>query len=445
MNIALVKRALMLLVLVGLVALAGCQGGVKYQLVSDVNSLPERLIGIAEDIMGGYFSPAPGYFVYTTDQDTYVLIQESRQLTKVKSVRLAESTLTVRVALGAQQPDYRQHTLLVKGKFDAVRVLDDSNGLELQDLTYTELLKGLRGTFISSDREAGKVAVQVDRDIAWPGNEKPTTFLVLAKPIMIELEKLAPGYHRLRFDALRDKQGNLHLARPEVEPVTPPTFNVAFERYPAYYEPATARGVVFRPFGKAVMEEPKHTVVIAYRGECPSTGYGIRIDKIVANGEGYFDVHVRHLDPEPGSMQSEVLTYPADTVIIEGTSKDWRFRLVTDGVTKGPHKPESVSFTPYNYTPESMPDELGVHILPLVAQTDFNDTAISVHREKCPTTGYGVKITRITRDIDGVVTVYVKLTNPPKGSIQAQVITQPVDTVRIAGWRANWTYKVIVE
>jgi hypothetical protein len=223
---------------------------------------------------------------------------------------------------------------------------------------------------------------------------------------------------------------------------------VAFERYAAYAEPQETRGIVAEGFEKVAMQGDEYTLVGAHRGESPSTGYAIRIEKIMTDGAGNFEVHVTMLDPDPELQQADVLTYPVDSVLIEGYDRDAKFTMVVGETIKGPHPVIEVEFVDYTsdwIEPGSMLDEFGVLVMPLVAQTSAIDTALAIHRPLCPTTGYDIVITRITMTVDGRITVYARLIDPEPGSIQGQVITQPFHSVRIAGYRSNWEYTYVIQ
>jgi len=394
----------------------------------------------------GNFAFHPGHFVHLEEGETYIWIQSLDYVMSVKSLVVENKVLTIEITEGRLGTDPTSFAIAVQGIHEQVKIIDITKGQDFPLLNYEETIPGLKGTFMGSDKDSSKIYIQVDHDLNWPGNNEPTAFVV-PPPLRAELEQLTPDYHRISLDVLRDKDGNLHIIDHMIEPNQPLTINVPFERYPAYYEPQKLPGLTFRSFEQEIMHEqdPRYTLLAAHRGESPSTGYGIRIENVLTNGEGYFEVHVIYLDPTPGSMQSDVITYPVDTVILDRWEPLSRFRMVVDDVLQGPIDPDEISFTPDNYTPEEMPDELGLVIQELAYQTDGIDTAIAAHRAKCPTTGYDIKITRITLDTDGLVSVYVKLTDPPAGSIQAQVITQPFDAVKIRGYRATWQYRIILE
>ena len=441
----IVVLALLILCLMGLVV--GCQTQLKYEVIPDSTSLPAVMQSSVEVLKGnkGHFALRPGYFMFHQEKDTFIWIQSLDYPMKVDSLTVENKVLTLCVTEGALGTDSTSFAVVVRGTHEQVKIVDIAKGQDFPLLSYEETITGLRGTFKGSDKNSNEIYIQVDKDLSWFENSNPTAFVV-PPPLRAEMEQLTPDYHRINLDALRDKDGNLHIIDHTVEEPGQPNIAVAFERYAAHYEPQASPGVTFTSFEQEIMheQEPRFTQLTVHRGESPSTGYGIRINEIFTNGLGYLDVHVSHLNPTPDSQQSDVITYPVDTVIIEGWNPLASFRMVVDDVLTGPFDPEEISFTPYNYTPESMSDELGIVIQPLVYQTQGVDTAIAAHRAKCPTTGYDIKITRVTMDYEGIVSVYVKLTDPPQGSMQAQVITQPFDAVKIPGYRASWQYKIVV-
>lgn len=62
------------------------------------------------------------------------------------------------------------------------------------------------------------------------------------------------------------------------------------------------------------------TYILASRGEKPSSGYEISIDKIVERPDRIL-VYVKFRDPEPGKSYLTVITTPADLVEIQRTEK----------------------------------------------------------------------------------------------------------------------------
>lgn len=236
---------------------------------------------------------------------------------------------------------------------------------------------------------------------------------------------------------------------PPVTPVTPTPIDreVPFEAYTVIADAADGEGITASGFEKEGMPWDRYTLVAAHRGESPSTGYGIRIERILTDGEGRYRVHVSLLDPEPGTPQSDVLTYPVYTVIMAGFDKNAEFEMVVDNTLQGPFEPVEVAFTDFykEWLDEGqLRPEGGVLSYPLALHFSGVDTALAAYREVCPTTGYDITIVRITMSYDGLISVYVKLTDPEPGSNQAQVITQPVHAVRIRGYSPEWRYMLTI-
>lgn len=237
------------------------------------------------------------------------------------------------------------------------------------------------------------------------------------------------------------------VSQPPVSPM-PVDQEVCFEIYAAWAETQSTPGITFSGFERQAMSGDQYTLITVHRGECPSTGYALRIDRILTDGEGRYRVHVTLLDPDPELPQSEVLTYPFATVLIEGHNPDASFEMVVDDTLIGPHDVAEVFFLDYTESWIAEEDMLpggGVLFLPLVAQTSAVDTAIAVYREECPTTGYDIEITRVTLSYDGLITLHVVLTDPEPGSEQAQVITQPRHSIRIEGNNPKWRYTFVID
>lgn len=272
---------------------------------------------------------------------------------------------------------------------------------------------------------------------------------IVPEDLRAKLQALAAGVDRVTCTAMRDKWGDLYLTGCEASAEEPPTVDVQYKRVHKHSNAEASAGITVDTY----VEHMDDWDSPAHRGQCPSAGYGIRVTKVLRNSTVLYDVHVRLLNPELGSVQYAVATLPVDQVHIEGWDEGRRFRLVVESEEYGPFAPENVSFTPFELgrsTPAEalghpLRSELGVGILPVIAQTDKVATALIVHRAQCPTSGYSIKVTRITCDLDGLISIYVKLSDPVPGSIQSQVITQPVDVVRIEGFRSQWTYRVIPE
>ena len=231
-------------------------------------------------------------------------------------------------------------------------------------------------------------------------------------------------------------------------PPIPIDQEVSFENYTVYIEnQAEAPGISFDGFEKWAMQGDQYTLVAALRGQSPSTGYAIRIDRILTDGQGRYLVHVTLLDPELGVPQSDVLTYPTDTVLIDGYNKDATFEMVVDATLTGPYDPEEVTFEDFrdDWIEEGqLAPEGGLLFFPLAMQTSGVDTALAAYRTLCPTTGYGITIARVTKTYDGLITVYARLTDPAPGSVQAQVITQPLHAIRIQGNSRDWGYTLVI-
>ncbi len=246
----------------------------------------------------------------------------------------------------------------------------------------------------------------------------------------------------------------LSACAPQQPPVVPPPLppapfdrDVPFESYAVQVDGQETPGITFGGFEREAMQGDQYTLVVAHRGESPSTGYGLRVDGILTDGQGRYQVHVTLLNPDPELPQSDVLTYPIDSVIIEGYDKNSVFEMVVDATLTGPYEPSEVAFEDFtdDWIEEQLDPEGGVVFYPLVMQTSGVDTALAAYRELCPTTGYGITITRVTKTYDGLITVYVRLRDPAPGSGQDDVITQPLHSIRIRGNSPQWRYTLVIE
>lgn len=84
--------------------------------------------------------------------------------------------------------------------------------------------------------------------------------------------------------------------------------------------------------GAAVYVSDDAVYIVVARGEKPTGGYGIRVVDIEEEEDG-FNVHVEYLDPKPGQLVAQVVTYPFAVVKadLKDISRDTSFRFYING------------------------------------------------------------------------------------------------------------------
>lgn len=70
------------------------------------------------------------------------------------------------------------------------------------------------------------------------------------------------------------------------------------------------------PPGDQRVDFERQSIIVAAAGMRPTTGYGIRIERVERSGDELM-VHVRHFSPQPGRMVGAALTFPHDAVVVE--------------------------------------------------------------------------------------------------------------------------------
>ncbi|GAB6933914.1 protease complex subunit PrcB family protein [Calditerricola satsumensis] len=85
----------------------------------------------------------------------------------------------------------------------------------------------------------------------------------------------------------------------------------------------------FRNEGAYVSRTADATYVLISRGEKPTAGYGIAVQAVTCK-DGGIVVTVRTIDPQPGDIVAEVITYPHVVVKLDAQSKPIRV-VTTDG------------------------------------------------------------------------------------------------------------------
>ena len=192
---------------------------------------------------------------------------------------------------------------------------------------------------------------------------------------------------------------------------------------------------------------PETNVMVVYRGECNSGGYGIEVES-ATYVNGVATISVKLIDPIPGSFNTMALTYPYDVVVLPTSASFNTWFLTAGGSQLGFGTVTSlntVSFVSLGTV------ELKVELSPanplviagtaqslLKASTLEADTPIVVvYRGVLPTTGYGVVPTRVTLT-GGSLEIDVSLTGPSNTSVARLdypycVIALPKGTV-MSGW-----------
>jgi hypothetical protein len=78
--------------------------------------------------------------------------------------------------------------------------------------------------------------------------------------------------------------------------------------------------------GYQVVHADEQTYVVIGLGQRPTGGYSLQVDKVEQSADGTWQVYVHESKPAPGSMTTQVLTYP--TVVVSLPKADAQAKVV---------------------------------------------------------------------------------------------------------------------
>ena len=162
-----------------ILVLSACSSGVNYTVIENhSSSIPEDVILVQSVLRGerGHLLNLHGYYVFQPGvfnvDDTYLWINGDGPLA-IKSVTKQDGVIEVFLVetIAAGLPS----DLLIKlpGTHSTFKVRTANSSFE--KIVIEEIRSGLPGTFVGLI-DANSIEVQIDADMAWPGNDKPTVF-----------------------------------------------------------------------------------------------------------------------------------------------------------------------------------------------------------------------------------------------------------------------------
>lgn len=185
-------------------------------------------------------------------------------------------------------------------------------------------------------------------------------------------------------------------------------------------------------------------LVVVKRGEQPSAGYDIRLRDVSLAGWGKLVAHVELTDPNPDDMVATVLTYPYVAFYVDAAyygyeisldalnlSEEIGFRVV-EGVTLKP----SVDLQ----TPGVVAD-VGRNLI-ADSKEYKNEYLLILKRGQCPTSGYGIEVSRIYLE-EGILKVEVVEVDPDPDAFTLQVLTYPYQIIQIDRSWANYRIEIV--
>ena len=178
--------SLLVVMVLGLISCAPAK--LPYEVIGkEQSNIPEDIMSSVQVLLGhrGHLLSLRGYFVFEpgeySSSDTYLWIHTDGRAIELKSVTSKSGVMNVVINEIDKSTSELDRYLLIKfpGKQTKFTVetthSNDTNSPGLEPLVIEETRSGLPGTFIGLI-DANSLEMNIDADIAWPGNDKPTVF-----------------------------------------------------------------------------------------------------------------------------------------------------------------------------------------------------------------------------------------------------------------------------
>ncbi|MDP3487687.1 MAG: hypothetical protein Q8S19_07115 [Bacillota bacterium] len=171
---------------VGLISCAPAK--LPYEVIGkEQSNIPDDIMSSVQVLLGhrGHLLSLRGYFVFEpgeySSNDTYLWVHTDGRAIELKSVTSKSGVMNVVINEIDKSTSELDRYLLIKfpGKQSKFTVdtthSNYSNFPGLDLMVIKETRSGLPGTFVGLI-DANSIEVQIDLDMAWPGNDKPTVF-----------------------------------------------------------------------------------------------------------------------------------------------------------------------------------------------------------------------------------------------------------------------------
>lgn len=201
-------------------------------------------------------------------------------------------------------------------------------------------------------------------------------------------------------------------------------------------------GVVTKP---VTVKGRDKLLVVFKRGAMPTTGYGIELQSLSFDAWGSLRAHVKHTDPDPGSLQAQVIRLPYTAVYVDPiyighdldvvlANKTWNQLQAVPGVLK----------TTIDRSTRRVLVGYGRDLLQNPGV--WSDKLLLVAmRGYCPTGGYSITIESLVlvpRDND-LVLVRANEKDPAPGSSVTMAITYPYHVVQVPDELAQCKFQLL--
>ena len=222
-ELIILRRILILSMLVALaVALIACAPAkVPYVVIGkEQSNIPSDIMSSVQVLLGhrGHLLNLRGYFVFRpgdySSDDTYLWVHTDGRAIELKSVTEKNGVNNVFINEIDKETSELDRYLLIKfpgSKTEFTVTTTHANYTkdpQLELLIIEETRSGLPGTFVGLI-DANSVEIQIDKDMAWPGNDKPTVFR-LSEDVKLFFNTLKTN-DRVLLTFTRTKTGDLNI------------------------------------------------------------------------------------------------------------------------------------------------------------------------------------------------------------------------------------------
>ncbi|MGI6344924.1 MAG: protease complex subunit PrcB family protein [Bacillota bacterium] len=300
-----------------------------------------------------------------------------------------------------------------------VEPADFKNGQDLdEDSIYLAVIRGWCNTS-GYGIETRQVALE-DGDLVVTVelvDPPPKSLTLPALHYVYQVIKIDAG-HAPRFDNVR-----LRLQSPAAEGVVPVKARL-LDRIDL-----SQRGLI-TGYGRQLLKEPgelaNEFLVVVMRGQCPTGGYGIEVVKFERVDDVVY-VWVKDIDPRPGSMVTQAITYPYQIVRAPRGTEGCRFVLRPEKLQAQEHRYQLVNAHPdldrVDLTERGIAAGYGQDILERPGKW-ADHYLIVIKRGMCRTGGYGLEMRQL-RQLGDVLQVIVREIDPAPEDDVTTALTFP--------------------